>query len=215
MSKAHLSKGFLSTDNWAESALPGLATYWNVSNLPVVRSEKNSKESLKKCPKICSFVLVSLNFILEQGNHGQSQMFWSVPQRDSTSMSGKNRTQGAPWLSSGAAQQWIILTPRDADKDGIRSFPRPLVHPSGGLLSSPDFWDLLLSPWSKTLCEDSRDVLIKIRECRTQWKPVWRSVEPRVTNWSNKSRKPVELWLWANWQKHWHVGGYLTKSLLF
>lgn len=58
------------------------------------------------------------------------------------------------------------------------------------------------------------DVLVKIREYKTQWKPVWKLVMSRVIDWSNKSRKLVELWLWDNWQTLAH-GRILNREFAF
>lgn len=109
-------------------------------------------------------------------------------------MTGKNTSPRAQWLHS-RSTQWNTLTPRAWRERWGKVISRLFLHLSG-VYYPPHISRIFSFPPEVRHCVRTRsDVLIKIREYKTQWKPLWRSVVPRVTDWSRKSRKPVELWL--------------------
>lgn len=103
LSKIHLSKGFL-----RHKQLGRISTT-RAGNLLECQChlQWHHKKTLKKFPRISSFVIISLNFISEQGNYGQSQMSQAVLQR-THQYDWKNRSPRAQFRST----PWNILTPK-------------------------------------------------------------------------------------------------------
>lgn len=113
----------------------------SVSNLPVVRSGKNS-EKYPLRPVLLLSVFILFWSKAAMNNHQSSQAVLQRTQ-DSISMGEKSLSQRAHWLYSGAPQlrstQWNILTPRAWRERWDKVFSQALCSSKWGFTILPRF----------------------------------------------------------------------------